>query len=77
MRFLIIKFLDAQVSYFSFLPQFIDRGLSPLDAKNLGIDIKKLNYSIPVSTANGRNMAASVILDSIKIGDIEILDKKE
>lgn len=45
--------------------------LSSEDAYDLGIDTRALNYTITVNTANGTAPAAPVILDSIKIGDIE------
>lgn len=44
--------------------------LTPQDAERAGIDTSKLNYSIPVSTANGRAMVALVQLRAISIGDI-------
>lgn len=53
----------------------IDTGASTIvltqrDAEKAGIDISALSYTNPVSTANGRTMAASVRLQEIKIGNI-------
>lgn len=53
----------------------IDTGASTIvltqsDAAKAGIDISGLRYTVPVSTANGRTMAAYVDLQDIKIGDI-------
>ncbi|MCK9992710.1 MAG: aspartyl protease family protein [Alphaproteobacteria bacterium] len=45
-------------------------GLSASDAQRLGMDLKKLNFDITVSTANGETKAARVTLDEIKIGSI-------
>ncbi len=44
--------------------------LSQSDAQKAFIDTSSLKYTIPVSTANGRAMAASVTLQEIKIGNI-------
>ncbi len=44
--------------------------LTTQDAERAGIDTSKLNYSIPVSTANGRAMVAMVRLRAISLGDI-------
>lgn len=44
--------------------------LTPQDAEKAGIDISSLSYTNPISTANGRTMAASVRLNEIKIGNI-------
>ncbi|MEM7506452.1 MAG: TIGR02281 family clan AA aspartic protease [Pseudomonadota bacterium] len=41
-------------------------------ASDLGIDVKKLEYSMPVTTANGRSTVAPVRLASVRIGSIEI-----
>lgn len=53
----------------------IDTGASTIvltqaDASKAGIDIRGLRYTVPVSTANGRTMAAYVELQEIKIGAI-------
>lgn len=40
------------------------------NAKALGIDPQRLNYSVPVSTANGGALAAPVVVESISIGPI-------
>ncbi|WP_439272430.1 retropepsin-like aspartic protease family protein [Pseudochrobactrum sp. HB0163] len=44
--------------------------LSQQDAEKAGVDTTSLSYTIPVSTANGRTMAAAVRLQEIKIGNI-------
>ena len=48
--------------------------LRPADAERAGIDTKRLNYSVPVQTANGTTHAAPVRLRSITIGGIEVRD---
>jgi aspartyl protease family protein len=45
--------------------------LRPADAKKAGIDVKNLNYRVPVITANGRTMAARVRLDEAAIGPLD------
>jgi len=45
--------------------------LSQTDAANAGLDVANLSYTTMVQTANGRGMAASVVLDRISIGAIE------
>lgn len=45
--------------------------LRPEDAEKIGIDTTKLNYSIPVHTANGRSMTARVRLDHVAIGPLD------
>ncbi len=44
--------------------------LNEYDAQRLRIDLKKLDFNIPIDTANGKNFAARVILDEISIGSI-------
>ncbi|WP_376709838.1 TIGR02281 family clan AA aspartic protease [Pseudochrobactrum lubricantis] len=44
--------------------------LTQVDAEKVGIDVSSLSYTNPVSTANGRTMAASVRLQEIRIGNI-------
>ena len=39
--------------------------LRPEDAKKAGIDVSKLDYRVPVLTANGRTVAARVRLDEV------------
>lgn len=46
--------------------------LSTSDARSLGIDTNKLNYVVPISTANGNTMAARATIDSISIGPIRV-----
>jgi aspartyl protease family protein len=45
--------------------------LRPEDAKNAGIDVSKLNYRVPVLTANGRTVAARIRLDKVAIGPLD------
>ncbi|KKB09068.1 retropepsin-like aspartic protease family protein [Devosia chinhatensis] len=57
-------------------PMIFDTGASAVvltiaDAEAAGIDTDALRYSVPVSTANGRGMAARVRLDTISVGSIE------
>lgn len=42
------------------------------DAKKLGIDIDRLNFNIPLNTANGVSFGASTEVYNIKIGDFTI-----
>jgi aspartyl protease family protein len=44
--------------------------LTPEDAQRAGFNIKELSYSVPVSTANGKNTAAFARIDEIRIGNI-------
>jgi aspartyl protease family protein len=44
--------------------------LTQSDAEVAGVDVSRLNYSIPVQTANGTGFAAAVRLDSVSIGGI-------
>lgn len=57
----------------------VDTGASTIvlthdDAKRIGIDVDRLVYSIPVSTANGIAQVAAVRLDSVRIGGIQQRD---
>jgi aspartyl protease family protein len=45
--------------------------LRPEDAKKAGIDVNRLSFTVPVTTANGRTVAAPVRLDSVSIGPLE------
>jgi aspartyl protease family protein len=45
--------------------------LTRQDAEQAGIDTGRLSYTVPVSTANGRGRAASVVLDRVEVGGIE------
>jgi len=56
-------------------PMIFDTGASAVvltlkDARAAGIDTKELNFTIPVSTANGTGRAARVRLDRIEVGGI-------
>ena len=46
--------------------------LRAADAKSAGIDLRKLNYSVAVQTANGTAYAASVRLPTLAIGPIVV-----
>ncbi|RMF07096.1 MAG: TIGR02281 family clan AA aspartic protease [Alphaproteobacteria bacterium] len=46
--------------------------LRPEDAKALGIDTARLDYSIPVRTANGTSFAARVRLKRIAVGSVQV-----
>lgn len=57
----------------------VDTGASTValtlnDAKKSGIKTRDLVYNVPISTAGGRNYAASVKLKSVSIGGITIRD---
>ncbi len=57
------------------LPFVFDTGASNVvlraeDAAKLGIDLAKLTYSLPISTANGVSRAAEISLDSLGVGTI-------
>lgn len=57
-------------------PMVFDTGASAVvltvaDAEEAGIDTSALRYTVPVSTANGRGMAARVRIDSMEVGGIE------
>ncbi len=57
-------------------PMIFDTGASAVvltvaDAREAGIDTANLRYIVPISTANGRGMAAQVRLKSLNVGGIE------
>ena len=57
------------------LSMLVDTGASTVvlkaeDARASGIDITKLSYTVPVSTANGTTQAASVRLREVRVGNI-------
>lgn len=59
------------------LNMIVDTGAStvvlrPDDARKLGIDIDRLNYSVPVQTANGMSYAARFRLKNIAVGPLRI-----
>jgi clan AA aspartic protease (TIGR02281 family) len=65
---------DTQVNGVA-LPMLFDTGASTIalraeDAAQVGIDVGALQYSVIVSTANGKTRAAPVKLDSVTIGSI-------
>ncbi len=46
--------------------------LTPEDARRIGINLDDLNYNVPISTAGGRNVAASVMVKSISVGPVTV-----
>lgn len=44
------------------------------DAVKAGVDTHRLNFKYPVRTANGVNYSASVIVNSLEIGNIQLND---
>lgn len=59
------------------LNMIVDTGASTVvltsdDARQLGIDVDGLTYSVPVQTANGRSFAAQVRLDNVSIGAVGV-----
>lgn len=48
--------------------------LRPEDAKSAGINTARLNYTVPIQTANGRAFAARVRLDRVMIGPVALGD---
>lgn len=44
------------------------------DAGRIGIAVNGLSYNIPVSTANGISYVATVMLDTVQVGDIIVHD---
>ena len=65
---------DVDGSSLKFL---VDTGASVValtwyDAKRLRLNPEKLDFNWTISTANGQTSAASVLIDSISIGNVEI-----
>ena len=57
------------------MPLLFDTGASAMvlsyaDARKAGIDVAALNFSTPVTTANGTGRAAVVTLDKVEVGGI-------
>lgn len=48
--------------------------LTPETARAAGLDPTRLDFSVPVSTANGRTLAAPVRIDRLTVGSIEERD---
>ncbi len=48
--------------------------LTNSDAQRVGIDLEWLEYDRPIRTANGTALAASITLDRLSVGGIEIRD---
>jgi len=46
--------------------------LTPLDAQRLGFDIRTLDYSRAVNTANGKTLAAEVTIHSLSVGESRV-----
>jgi aspartyl protease family protein len=46
--------------------------LRPEDARNAGIKLSELVYTVPVETANGRAFAAPIRLEKISIGYLTV-----
>lgn len=56
-------------------PMIFDTGASAVvltvaDARQAGVNVAALRYTVPVSTANGQGLAARTRLDSIEVGGI-------
>jgi len=56
-------------------PMLVDTGASSLvltdgDARRAGIQVDRLSFNIPVSTANGQAMTAATMLDTVAVGPI-------
>jgi aspartyl protease family protein len=56
-------------------PMIFDTGASAIvltiaDAQAAGVNVEGLRYTVPVSTANGRGLAARTRLDSVEVGGI-------
>lgn len=61
------------------LTLMIDTGASMVliryeDAAAIGFEPEALEFTLPVTTANGRSAVAPVRLNSVRVGDIEVLD---
>ncbi len=59
------------------VPFMVDTGasvvtLTAADARRAGYDLGSLNFSVPVSTANGRTVVAPVTLDRLAVGDFRV-----
>ncbi len=48
--------------------------LTEADARKAGVKVSELSYTVPISTAGGRNYAARVKLDQLALGGIIIRD---
>lgn len=46
--------------------------LTPEDARDAGIGVNELNYSVPMQTANGITTGARIRLRSLKVGGLEV-----
>ena len=46
--------------------------LTPEDARKAGVDLRRLEFTVPVDTANGRTMAANVMLRDVRIGGVRV-----
>lgn len=48
--------------------------LTRKDAEAIGIDVESLNYNVPLNTANGISLGASITIAKIQVGSIIITD---
>jgi len=46
--------------------------LSHAHAKNIGINVDVLDYSVPVITASGRSHVATIVLDNVDVGGVTL-----
>lgn len=44
------------------------------DAMRIGLPLDELNYSTPLTTANGKSYVAPIILDTLSVGDVVVHD---
>jgi aspartyl protease family protein len=49
-----------------------DVALTRADARRLGIDLERLHFDVPYSTANGTSFGARVRLDRVRIGEVVV-----
>ena len=49
-----------------------DVALTRADARRLGIDLERLSFDVPYSTANGTSFGARVRLDRVRIGEVVV-----
>ncbi|MCW6508798.1 TIGR02281 family clan AA aspartic protease [Lichenifustis flavocetrariae] len=57
------------------LPFVLDTGASTVvlraeDAQRVGLPLRRLEYNIPVATANGHALTAAIVLPSLQVGSI-------
>lgn len=44
------------------------------DAQRMGLDMKSLDFSTPLTTANGKSFVAPITIDTLTIGDVTVHD---